>query len=489
MRRSRKLLILSVFVAGLAVAWTGHLFMDYTSSNAFCASCHVHPHATTSWKQGPHFDTQSGFVANCVDCHLPPPDTSGFLVAKASSGARDAWGFLFKDTDAINWEAKAQRSEAVKHVFKSSCLHCHQTLFPRGISTEGADAHLHYERKADEIHCINCHIDVGHFRSERENAASAVLSMPTERTLYTEAAVVTVFEDYRETIPGTDVDFEMVAIPGGSFLMGSPADEAYRNEDEGPQRQVDVAPFWMGKAEVSWREYELFFQQKGIEGRSTDRIPDGKVVAVTGPTPPYGNPDQGWGRGNLPAITMTFYAAQKYCQWLSRKTGKKYRLPTEAEWEYASRANTSGDYFFEGEADSYQQDGWFSSFFSADTAIINRYVISSLNSNGRTRSPGAVVANPFGLVNMLGNVREFCLDFYNADAYSLSHASNPDGPASGETRVIRGGSYRSDPAELRIARRDKTDKDAWQRTDPQIPKSLWWYSDCIDVGFRVVCEE
>ena len=479
----------SIFIAGLLVAWTGHLFMEYTSGNAFCESCHVHPHATQSWKLGPHFDSESGFVANCVDCHLPPSDSSGFLLAKASSGARDAWGTLFKDTEAINWQAKAQRAEAVKHVFKSSCLHCHQTLFPRSLSTKGADAHLHYERKADELHCLNCHIDVGHFRKEREEASRAPINIETVGKIYKTAATVSAFENYRETIPGSAVDFEMVAIPGGTFAMGSPAGETYRSDDEGPQRTIEIESFWIGKAEVSWREYELFFQQKGIEGRSTDRLPDGKVIAVTGPTPPYGNPDQGWGRADRPAITMTFYAAQKYCEWLSRKTGKKYRLPTEAEWEYAARANTSGSYFFEGEADTYQQDGFLDRFFAGDTSVINAYVVSRLNSNGRTLPAGAVAPNPFGLLHMLGNVREFCSDFYDADGYGLSYSESPFGPRSGSEHVIRGGSFKSDPAELRVARRDQTDLAAWQRTDPQIPKSLWWYSDCIDVGFRVVCEK
>ena len=91
---------------------------------------------------------------------------------------------------------------------------------------------------------------------------------------------------------------------------------------------------------------------------------------------------------------------------------------------------------------------------------------------------------------MLGNVREFCSDWYSPDAYSEGSGiiSNPAGPASGKERVIRGGSYNSNAASLRLAARDHTLHDAWMKTDPQIPKSLWWYSDNTDVGFRVVCE-
>ena len=123
---------------------------------------------------------------------------------------------------------------------------------------------------------------------------------------------------------------------------------------------------------------------------------------------------------------------------------------------------------------------------------IDPWVIHADNSSGKTQPPGDTAANPFGLVNMLGNVREFCLDWYAPDSYadypagSLIH--NPRGPLSGDERVVRGGSFRSDPAVMRSAARDRTRTESWLMTDPQIPKSLWWYSDCIDVGFRVVCE-
>jgi formylglycine-generating enzyme required for sulfatase activity len=188
---------------------------------------------------------------------------------------------------------------------------------------------------------------------------------------------------------------------------------------------------------------------------------------------------------------MTWYGARVYCEWLSSVTGKKYRLPTEAEWEYAARNGSEGAYFFEGDPKQYSKSGFWNKIFGADTSVINSYVIYDANSSFKTYPPDEVWPNPNGLVHMLGNVREFCSDWYQPDAYSASNDGlvvDPTGPAEGEERVIRGGSYNSDAAGVRIAARDHTLHDAWMKTDPQIPKSLWWYSDNSDVGFRVVCE-
>jgi formylglycine-generating enzyme required for sulfatase activity len=292
------------------------------------------------------------------------------------------------------------------------------------------------------------------------------------------------------------VDFKMMAIPGGTFNMGSPEDETFRNPDEGPVKSVTISPFWMARTEVSWLEYESYYREthaeKPIYASAAANDLNTQVDGITGPTAPYGNPDQGWGRGRHPAITMTHYAAQQYCEWLSEKTGKLYRLPSEAEWEYASRAGTSGSYFFEGTPEDYSDKTFINSIFGADTAVINTYVNYQMNSGGRTKLPDAVKPNAFGLVHMLGNVREFCSDLYAADTYSRlkveTQVIDPHGPVNGKEHVIRGGSFRSDAADLRNAKRDRTRFDSWMLTDPQIPKSKWWYSDCNDVGFRVVCE-
>jgi formylglycine-generating enzyme required for sulfatase activity len=285
----------------------------------------------------------------------------------------------------------------------------------------------------------------------------------------------------------------MVAIDGGKYEIGSPADEPFREEDEDPQAEIEISPFFMGEVEVTWDEYLTFFKETGSEGRiDYEKITDFEDVdAITGPTPPYGSPDQGWGQGNRPAITMTHYAATVYCEWLSRKTGKKYRLPTEAEWEYAARGGTTTPYFFEGNPKDYSDKVFWNRIFGIDTTNINTYVIYKENSDGKTGYPSDVAPNPFGLKNMLGNVSEFCSDWYSPDIYEQydnQSVKNPTGPLTGEEHVIRGGSYNQGAGEVRSASRDYTRTETWLKTDPQIPKSIWWYSDVSHVGFRVVCE-
>jgi formylglycine-generating enzyme required for sulfatase activity len=282
----------------------------------------------------------------------------------------------------------------------------------------------------------------------------------------------------------------MVAINGGSFDMGSTDSEKLRNDDEGPVRKVTVSPFWIGEIEVSWNEYLAFFKATSSQGRTEGQVvKNRKTDAISGATPPWGAPDQGWGKATRPAITMSWYAANVYCKWLSKVTGKKYRLPTEAEWEYAARGGTNTPYFFEGDPKKFTSEGLLKKVFKPDTSNIASRVVYKVNSNSRTKDPSEVKANPFGLKNMLGNVAEFCSDYYAADFYRKdSLLINPKGPSNGKERVIRGGSFKSDARDVRSASRDFTKSKAWLVTDPQMPKSIWWYSDCIDVGFRVVCE-
>jgi formylglycine-generating enzyme required for sulfatase activity len=288
----------------------------------------------------------------------------------------------------------------------------------------------------------------------------------------------------------------MIAIPGGSFIIGSPADEPLRETDEGPGRRVLISPFFMAETEVTWDEYLAFYAQTSAEGRSTDT--EGKRAntgaetdAVTGATPPYGQPDQGWGLGRRPAISFSFHAAETYCRWLSLVTGKRYRLPTEAEWEYACRAGTTSPYFFPGSPGKYQKTGIRARLSGNDTTIINSYAVYRGNSPSMTRTPDMVRPNPFGLKNMAGNVAEFCSDWYQPDAYNLytgEPVKDPKGPAAGMEHVIRGGSFLDMAGNLRSAARDYTRSEEWLKTDPQVPKSIWWYSDCFHVGLRVVCE-
>jgi formylglycine-generating enzyme len=469
---------------------------QYTSTDAFCMSCHVHPHAEEAWKLSVHYDNKSGIVVHCVQCHLPPSGTWHNFTAKASTGARDVYAMIFKDTDKINWEAKRTLEAALKHTYEESCKTCHQELFPRGLSADGEKAHLHYEQNAQRLNlnCLNCHLDAGHYNPNYKHERMKDLPGAETGELFTEPAQVASFENFTEQIPGTSVTFNMIAIPAGIFLMGSPKDEPLRKDDEGPVREVTISPFFMGETEVSWKEFWAFYRATMSEGRIAPNIvmnhnashPD----VISGPTPPFGIPEQGWGGGNRPAITMTPYAAEMYCQWLSQRTGKKYRLPTEAEWEFAARGGTQTPYFFPGNPKRFAGAGLRGWIFGADTTNINSYAIYRENSLGRTMEPGSVKPNPFGLKNMSGNVYEYTSDWYAPDAYAQTdlNVTNPKGPASGTERVIRGGSFESGAADLRSAARAKTDTEAWFKTDPQQPRSLWWYSDMRGIGFRVVCE-
>jgi sulfatase modifying factor 1 len=491
---SRLLILAGMLLAGLFI-FLGNSAVNRTSTDDFCASCHIHPQSTQSWKLSTHYDNKRGIHVHCVECHLPPHG-EGYLAEKVRTGVRDVWGKLFKDPESMNWEAKSQIDYAKNHVFETSCIRCHQNNFPLGLSADGRLAHLYYEQQEGALHCINCHITVGHYDPDRLHEKNTSFGVTEEAVneIYTEPGVINGFNDFAEYIPGSSVSFRMVAIPGGTFRMGSPPDEPFRKVREGPAKEVTISPFFMAKIEVSWDEYLAFFKQTGAQGKTADaylNVDLGDVDAISGPTPPWGAPDQGWGKGTMPAITMTHHAAEVYCQWLSEITGKAYRLPTEAEWEYAARGGTYTPYFFEGDPKRYVKQGLRNNLFGIDTTVINTYVTYVENSGSRTNVPEGTPGNPFGLVNMLGNVAEFCSDWYAEDAYSLTGEGpqlNPSGPKSGEEHVIRGGSFRDGADEVRCAFRDFTRTTAWLKTDPQIPKSVWWYSDCIDVGFRVVCE-
>ena len=485
---------------GLIIVYAGHTGINYTSTDEFCGVCHVHPHSTYSWKKSTHYKNKSGVVIHCVECHLPPGGIR-YFTEKARLGIRDAYGTLFKDIESINWDAKSTREYAVSYTYDASCIKCHQDLYSLDLKPKGVEAHEYYMETPENLICISCHITVGHYHDkpveEIDYLAEEIIERPVRPVDSDE------FIDYTQTIPGTDVTFDMIAIKSGTFTMGSTESEPYRLPDEGPQRTVQVSSFWMGEIEVSWREWEVFYSQTVSRGKnertpsSTDstaavreKESEGEFDAITGPTPPYGSPDQGWGKGYRPVITMTHHAATVYCQWLSKITGPTFRLPTEAEWEYACRAGTDGPYYFDGDPAKLTRKTRINRMFRKNTAAIDSVVWSITNSEWITKFPFAKSPNPWGLYNMLGNVREFCLDRYAPDTYNSYPAGDvivdPKGPDSGKEHVIRGGSFSSDPADLRSARRDHTQHDRWFVTDPQSPKSIWWYSDCKDVGFRVV---
>lgn len=470
----------------------GKAVVSYTSSDKYCVSCHIHPQADQSWKLSTHYNNPSGNIVHCADCHLPP-EGHGYLFAKAKHGAKDIYGYFFKDSAKINWQEKKLLEKAKGFVYEKSCLECHTNLFPVTLSVNGSNAHLFYTTSKEPLNCINCHLNVGHYDKNAIHAhdTSFGVAITANQAIFTEAAKVEKFENFREMIPGTTVSFEMMAIPGGDFKMGSPENEHLRKADEGPIRQVTLSKFWMAKTEVTWDEYLAFFRATGSQGRTEGQVVSKKNTdAISGATPPWGAPDQGWGKGSRPAITMSWHAANVYCKWLSKVSGKKYRLPTEAEWEYACRAGTETPYFFPGDPKKFTSVGILKKILGSDTTNINSRVVYAKNSNAKTKEPVNAKENPFGLVNMSGNVTEFCLDFYSPDTYKAdsTRAVNPRGPAKGQEHVIRGGSFRSDAKDVRSAARDFTKTKAWLVTDPQMPKSIWWYSDVIDVGFRVVCE-
>jgi sulfatase modifying factor 1 len=486
-------------IVGMVLILGGSRALVRTSTNKYCISCHIHPDADASWKRSVHYETQSGYRVACVECHLPPKG-KGYLLAKATTGFRDLWSHWTKDSASFIWEDRRRLENARTFTYESSCIKCHENLFPAKLTKSGEDAHLYYTqtKKTPDLHCINCHLNSGHFIKGYIHGSNktfgSVSSLPKE--IFYAPTKVTEFKSFTEQIPKSFVSFRMVAIPGGTFKMGSPVDEPFRKDDEGPVKEVEISPFFMAEIEVSWDEYLAFYAETAVEGRSSDtegarKNREEKVDAISGATPPYGQPDQGWGMGQRPAISFTYHAAETYCKWLSSVTGKTYRLPTEAEWEYACRAGTATPYFFPGDPTKFEKTGFKARLSKNDTAMINTYVIFKGNSPSKTQTPDRVKPNPFGLKNMLGNVAEFCSDWYQPDIlsqYPVEVIKDPRGPESGTEHVIRGGSFTDMAGQLRSAARDFTQTDDWLKTDPQIPKSIWWYSDCFYVGFRVVCE-
>jgi len=497
----KKWIFIGGAVVGFALCASLYQVSVYYSTDESCMKCHVHPHAETSWKQSVHVNNGSGVTVHCVDCHLPPKNqTFNHYTAKLNLGVKDVWGYLFRDSADYKWDVKSELEHAVKYIPNESCKECHKNLFPSGITDNGITSHLYYEEneKKLDLQCISCHLDAGHFNPDYKHGQMTGIPGSdigaAEGPKFETATEVTEFVNFTEQIPGTAVSFNMLAIPGGTFRMGSASKEAFHQADEAPVRNVTVSQFFMAEVEVTWDMYWAFFSNTMSEGRTPPETvyannsrPD--VDAVSGPTPPFGNPDQGWGSGSRPAITMTHYAAETFCQWLSLKTGKKYRLPTEAEWEYAARGGTETPYFFIGKPQDFSDKGFLRKFFAAKTEVISDYIIYEKNSSNRTQTADKVKANPFGLKNMMGNVMEYCADKYSADAYSKTGAdvTNPLN-TEGEEWVVRGGQYSSDASDLRCAARSHTFHDNWIKTDPQQPKSIWWYSDIKGIGFRIVCE-
>lgn len=259
----------------------------------------------------------------------------------------------------------------------------------------------------------------------------------------------------------------MVPIPAGSFTMGSPNSEAGREEDEGPQHKIQLSAFWMGVHEVTFAEWDAFF--KNMEVPQTKAI---AVDAVSRPTAQYIDLTWGMGRdGKQPTNSMSQAATIMYCKWLYTQTGVFYRLPTEAEWEYACRAGSTTAFGYGSDPSTLMEHGYFKD-----------------NSGGKFHKVGQLKPNRWGLYDMLGNLSEWTLDQYDPGAYGklADNVKNPvSPPGTRYPRAVRGGNYLSDAKESRCANRISAVAD-WNKRDPQIPKSRWWLTDGMTVGFRVV---
>lgn len=217
------------------------------------------------------------------------------------------------------------------------------------------------------------------------------------------------------TIP--DLDLEMMPIPAGTFVMGSPSDEVDRYDDEGPQVTVNITKsFWMGKTEVTQSQW------KSVMGN---------------------NPSHFKGE-NLPVESVSWNDAMTFCEKLNElysdilPEGYQYALPTEAQWEYACRAGTTFRFFY-GDDPGYDQ--------------LEHYAWYSNNSEKKTHLVGEKPPNAWGLYDMHGNVWELCSDYYSS-SYPLGSISNPQGPQSGSYRVERGGCWRVNAAGCRSANRN-----------------------------------
>lgn len=290
LRRLKLSIIIISPLIGLVFLFSIQATDKITSSDEYCMSCHVHSHADNEWRISSHHNNKSGVVVHCVDCHLPPKEhIMAYWSEKIKSGSRDLYSYWCKDTNLINWEQKGTREQAKNHTFTKSCINCHQNLFPLHLSKKGDEAHLYYKNNSANLDRINCHLGVGHGEKESHHENFDFLIPSQTEIEYKQAAEVKPFINFIEKIPGTSIAFEMIAVPTGKS-------------------------FFIAKTEVTWNEYQAFLRETESEGRTKTNT---DIDAISGSTPPFGDPSQGWGMKNRPAITMTWHAANTYCRWLS----------------------------------------------------------------------------------------------------------------------------------------------------------------------------
>lgn len=265
------------------------------------------------------------------------------------------------------------------------------------------------------------------------------------------------------SIPGSKIEFSLSYIPAGQLSIQSA---------DGKTSPIQLDAFWMGTREVTYDEFLLFQYRRNDNNSSAWK--DGKYSAdaVTRPTPQY--MDYTWGMGTIggvPAVAMTQQGALRYCQWLYQKTGQFFRLPTEAEWEYACRAGATGALPEGVTEDNLGDHAWYFD-----------------NANEKYHPTAQKKANTWGLFDMLGNVAEWTADAY-VDDYFAESSKNPKNPwfkpSAKYPHTIRGGSFDDNPEDCSCSKRVKS-LPSLQKRDPQIPRSRWWNTDSSWLGFRIV---
>ena len=309
-------------------------------------------------------------------------------------------------------------------------------------------------------------------------------------------------EAYTETIEGADdAEFEMLPIPGGTFTMGSPDSEKDRSADESPQREIKIEPFWMAKVEITWDLYLNFMTNEALNDISRNKNGslnrDGDIKTsepnkaqndeslsdiISQPTSPFHVMHFNMGNGEgyseeYPACSMTQHSASKFCEWLSAQTGHYYRLPTEAEWEYACRAGSKTAYNYGDDPSKLEEYAWFKNNARIDAVYEYEY-----------QPVGEKKPNAWGLHDMHGNVAEWVLDTHLKTGY----ATVPNGTLNPlqlsekrYQRIARGGHFEMDAKGLRSAARLVSDL-TWKINDPQRPQSIWYHTRARWLGFRII---
>ena len=269
---------------------------------------------------------------------------------------------------------------------------------------------------------------------------------------------------------------EMIRIPAGDFLMGSSPEEAariaglmrekkitswYPNSpaSEAPPRRTRITKaFYLSARETTLGDFSRFVSESGFrtDAERDGKGADGKRNGQWTTAPEFNWRDMGYERSDdVPVVNVSWNDAVAFTRWLSKKEGRRYRLPTEAEWEYACRAGSTGRYYW-GDDDSKR----------------NEYAWTGANSGGGPHPAGRLKPNAWALYDMLGNAYEYCSDFFVVQPYDPADAVDPKGPATGTDRVVRSGSWGTDPMHPRCAFRGGADPTHRNRRD----------------GFRVACD-